>query len=302
MNMENMLLLMLAVYSHIANSSSAPEEEGDEEAPPPALDPVEAAPPPPLAQHMGPRLDSPFASTSGTSSYTAPSGASARLSRDVDVELALGAAHRSLLGSPRPECPVPSAAPHSAPSPLSMQQQGPTSGSNTNVAGDPQAVRLRLYLPPGWVGSDSPPLCHVIDIEMATTDQRRHRVPSPVYLGETFLGLTYQAVVALVVFHFQSTSNDNISSKEPPKGMLLAAEVAVVVGFAASLIGILLREVCWKVATNMERAGSVSAAAGFFLMMGMLSKSTTISQWIGWLCGGASFVAFILSFIKKKRE
>ncbi|PKI64429.1 hypothetical protein CRG98_015154 [Punica granatum] len=172
MNMENMLLLMLAVYSHIANSSSAPEEEGDEEAPPPALDPVEAAPPPPLAQHMGPRLDSPFASTSGTSSYTAPSGASARLSRDVDVELALGAAHRSLLGSPRPECPVPSAAPHSAPSPLSMQQQWPTSGSNTNVAGDPQAVRLRLYLPPGWVGSDSPPLCHVIDIEMATTDQR----------------------------------------------------------------------------------------------------------------------------------
>lgn len=105
-----------------------------------------------------------------------------------------------------------------------------------------------------------------------------------------------------MIFHFQNTPDDKKSSTAKlPTGLLIAAEVAVVVGFAASLIGIQVREVCWKVAAAIERVGSVASAVGFFLMMGMLF-TTSISKGIGFLCVGASLVAFMLPIIKKKRE
>lgn len=282
-----------------------------EEVPPlaPAID-VEGAAPHPS------RLGTGFTSAI-RSSLASASRASTRLFSAA--RSALGQGHRNQALPIR--CPRPG--PSGPPSPLLPLQPEPTT-STANIGGDLllqvpamvlqrpycqlhhhgnlQAARLRLHVAPaGHLGSNSLLLCHAIDIDIPTSGQIQKQPTPPVYLGETFLGLSYQAVVALLIFHFQGSSNSNNSSatKLPQPLLLVVAEVTVVVGFAASLIGVLLREVCREVAAVVERTGSVAAAVGFFLMVGMLF-STSISKWVGVLCGGASLVAFMLPIIKKK--
>lgn len=163
-----------------------------------------------------------------------------------------------------------------------------------------QATHQRFNTTPIHLGSNSVLPCPVIGIDSPTRNQLQWQPAPSVSLAEIVISLSYQAMVALFVFHFQCTpDNKNSSTAKPPAGLLMAVEVAVVVGFAASLIGVLLREVCGKVAAAIRWVGSVMAALGFFLMMAMLF-STSISVGIGVLCGGASMMAFMLLIIKKK--
>lgn len=285
---------MLLMLSFLGVSLSRPTAEAVEEVRPPALNGDEAAQLPPSSVQVDEGLHTWLVSAI-MSTYA--SVASSRLSSKV--RSALSRAHGN------PALPI-----------TSMQQPpvGPTSNASASEDSllhvpsmvsqhrEPQAVRLRLHVTPGHSGLNSTFLCHAISIDTPTGDQSRRRPASPVSLGETFINVSYQAIVALLIFHFQSTPGDKDSSTAKlPSVLLMAAEVAVVAGFAASLSGILLREVCWKVAAAIERVGSVLSAVGFFLMMGLLF-STSISKWIGVLCGGASLVVFVLPIINKKRE
>ncbi|KAK3442856.1 hypothetical protein EUGRSUZ_B03102 [Eucalyptus grandis] len=82
--------------------------------------------------------------------------------------------------------------------------------------------------------------------------------------------------------------------------LLNFSEVTVVVGFAASLVGVLMRELLsTEMAMVAEKAGSASAALGFFLMMSMFLSKLSIG--IGWVCGVVTFVAFILVFMKMRK-
>ncbi|KAF8039173.1 hypothetical protein BT93_B1660 [Corymbia citriodora subsp. variegata] len=145
---------------------------------------------------------------------------------------------------------------------------------------------------------------HAIDIEVmpvADDDEAERRRLPPVNLGKVFLGLTYQAMVAFMVFHFSSSIYMDILRHSKLLSFLLNfSEVTVVIGFTASLVGVLMRElVSMEMAMVAERAGSASAALGFFLMMSMfLSK---LSLGIGWVCGVVSFVVFVLVFMKVRK-
>ncbi|KAL3751462.1 hypothetical protein ACJRO7_012312 [Eucalyptus globulus] len=145
---------------------------------------------------------------------------------------------------------------------------------------------------------------HTINIELIqTTDDDeagRRRLP-PVNLGKVFLGLTYQATVALMVFHFSTSIDmDNLRHSMILSFLLNFSEVAVVVGFTASLVGVLMRElVHTEMAMVAERAGSASAALGFFLMMSMFLSKLSIG--IGWVCAVVSFLAFVLLFMKMRK-
>ncbi|KAI3423451.1 uncharacterized protein J3R85_010944, partial [Psidium guajava] len=82
--------------------------------------------------------------------------------------------------------------------------------------------------------------------------------------------------------------------------LLNFSEVVVVVGFAASLVGVLMRELgSTEIAMIAEKAGSASAALGFFVMMSMFLSKLSIG--IGWVCGVVSFAAFVLVFVKMRK-
>ncbi|KAK9275509.1 hypothetical protein L1049_022776 [Liquidambar formosana] len=144
---------------------------------------------------------------------------------------------------------------------------------------------------------------HVIDIEMQSAQtfaQTGDRVPPtpPVNLGKTFLSLTYQAAASLMVSYYQSSLSPSMlpSSSSGFHVPLHFVEIALVIGFAASLMGVLLRDAYPVKASIIERTGSVFAASGFFMMM--VNFLPGIYKWIGWVAGAGSILALILSIRK----
>ncbi|KAI6686285.1 hypothetical protein NL676_032198 [Syzygium grande] len=201
---------------------------------------------------------------------------------------------------------------NASPSPLPNHEAIPSPVSDSNailsldhIHPSPHQVlrfgRMRFHInPPPETVLHYP----TIDIELIqTTDDdeaERRRLP-PVNLAKLFLGLTFQATGAFMVFHFSSSVEmDNLRHSKLLSFLLNFSEVAVVVGFTASLVGALMRELVYtEMAMVTEKAGSASAALGFFLMMSMfLSK---LSMGIGWVCGVVSFVAFVLVFMKMRK-
>ncbi|KAF8039175.1 hypothetical protein BT93_B1662 [Corymbia citriodora subsp. variegata] len=106
---------------------------------------------------------------------------------------------------------------------------------------------------------------------------------------------------AFMVFHFSTSTDINNSRHSTLLSFLLNfSEVAVVVGFTASLVGVLMRELAYmEMAMVAERAGSASAALGFFLMMSMFLSKMSIG--IGWACAVVSFMAFVVVFMKMRK-
>ncbi|KAA8526687.1 hypothetical protein F0562_008110 [Nyssa sinensis] len=146
-----------------------------------------------------------------------------------------------------------------------------------------------------------PPLSNdfVIDMQRFQPFQAESRARGGVSLGKTFLGLTFQAALGLMVFYYQilsspppppSPSSSPAIGSLPPPLSLHILEAAITVGFAGSLIGILLRNAYPVPADIIEKTGSISAALGFFVMACMLLPGTSTS--IGWLGG----VGCVLSF------
>ena len=141
---------------------------------------------------------------------------------------------------------------------------------------------------------------HVIDMpaqdEAGNANQLR-----PVNLGKAFVGLTYQSMVTFMVFHYSSSADiASLRHARIVSILLDLAVVAVVMGFTASLIGLLIREIYVEQARILETAGSASATLGFFLLVGMFM--TKVSTVIGLLGGVGSFVAFVLVFLKMKKK
>ncbi|KAF8039171.1 hypothetical protein BT93_B1658 [Corymbia citriodora subsp. variegata] len=109
-------------------------------------------------------------------------------------------------------------------------------------------------------------------------------------------------MAAFMFFHFPSSADiDNSRHSTLLSFLLNFSEVAVVVGFTASLVGVLMRELMYpEMAMVAERAGSASAALGFFLMISMFLSKLSIG--IGWVCAVVSFVTFVLVFMKMRKN
>ncbi|KAA8526686.1 hypothetical protein F0562_008111 [Nyssa sinensis] len=132
-----------------------------------------------------------------------------------------------------------------------------------------------------------------------------------VSLGKTFLGLTFQAALALMVFYYQNLSSPPPPPPPPPSPSsshdinslphplaLHVVEAAMAIGFAGSLIGIFLRNAYPVTADIIEKTGSLSAALGFFVVVCMLLPG--IFTCIGWLGGVGSLLAFFVALNKMK--
>ncbi|KAK9279247.1 hypothetical protein L1049_012925 [Liquidambar formosana] len=138
-----------------------------------------------------------------------------------------------------------------------------------------------------------PPPLHnhnAFDIEM----QRYHQPSNGVSLGEAFMGLTFQATIGLMALFFQSSSQTK--DDQPRLLPQHVVGVSMVIGFTASLIGILLRGAYPSMGRIMEMTGSFFATLGFFVMISMFLP--THFMWIGWLACGVSLLAYLVAFIK----
>ncbi|KAL6350588.1 hypothetical protein AAG906_022298 [Vitis piasezkii] len=84
-----------------------------------------------------------------------------------------------------------------------------------------------------------------------------------------------------------------------PRSPLHVVQIAMVIGFVASFMGILLRHTCPVMASKMEKTGYLSAALGFFLMMSLFLPDKVM--WIGWVASAVSLIAFILACLRSHR-
>ena len=131
----------------------------------------------------------------------------------------------------------------------------------------------------GQEQGDVPPLFQIIA-------QHGDRVAeTSVNLGKTIVSLTFQAGVGLLAPSLQNSS----------PGPLHVVELAMVIGFAASFMGILLCHTCPAMARKMEKTGYLSAALGFFAMMTLFLPQKVM--WIGWIASAVSLLAFTLAWL-----
>ncbi|OMO72203.1 Menaquinone biosynthesis protein MenD [Corchorus olitorius] len=164
--------------------------------------------------------------------------------------------------------------------------------------------------------------CHVIDIQtlqrnqfMQIMEDREVLAASArkSILGKTTFGVTYQAATGLMIFYYQSLPSLPSSSSSaghnggntstvdhyaPLPLPIRIIGIVTVIGFSASLIGILLHKQHPILAAIAEKLGSASAALGFFVTMSVLLPG--ISQLIGWSAASVSFVAFVYAVLKMK--
>ncbi|KAJ9709469.1 hypothetical protein PVL29_001107 [Vitis rotundifolia] len=139
----------------------------------------------------------------------------------------------------------------------------------------------------GQEQGDVPPLFQIIA-------QHGDRVAeTSVNLGKTIVSLTFQAGVGLLAPSLQNSSPAEPSHS--PWSPLHVVELAMVIGFAASFMGILLRHTCPAMARKMEKTGYLSAALGFFAMMTLFLPQKVM--WIGWIASAVSLPAFTLAWL-----
>ncbi|WJZ81359.1 hypothetical protein VitviT2T_001205 [Vitis vinifera] len=184
---------------------------------------------------------------------------------------------------------------------------------------DPSGLTLRMLLRaaiPVALNRDEPlqmnsadRFSHIILLEIQHMGQEQGDVP-PLFqiiaqngdrvaetsanLGKTVVSLTFQAGLGLLAPSLQNSSPAEQSHS--PWNPLHVVEVAMVIGFAASFMGILLRHSCPVMASKMEKTGYLSAALGFFAMMTLFLPQKVM--WIGWIASAVSLVAFTLGWLK----
>ena len=113
-------------------------------------------------------------------------------------------------------------------------------------------------------------------------------------LGKTIVTLTFQAGVSLVIP--LSLQIPSPAEQFYTPWTLYVLLLALVIAFAASFMGILLRDTCPLMASKMEKAGCLSLALGFFVMMSMFLPHKV--TWIGWITFALPLVAFTLAKFK----
>ncbi|THG13464.1 hypothetical protein TEA_016748 [Camellia sinensis var. sinensis] len=116
-------------------------------------------------------------------------------------------------------------------------------------------------------------------------------------LGWTFLRLTFQALLLMVICHFQapSTSASPSTSTSPLSSSSMRFHVigaAMLIGFAFTMIGMLLRNAYPTAASIGEHTGMFSAAFGFLVMTGIL-----LPDRLNWFVLPVSGVVLFIGFV-----
>ncbi|XWS23035.1 hypothetical protein CRYUN_Cryun29cG0086800 [Craigia yunnanensis] len=139
-------------------------------------------------------------------------------------------------------------------------------------------TRIRFYSASQWRSQRLNGLyLNYFEIEMQSYQPR----PS-VSLGKTIMSLTLQVVVALVLSSSKGQDDHHLLS-------IPTVIISMVMAFAASFSGILLRGSYPKTASIIENIGSLIAAVGFFIMTSIfLPENFT---WVSWLAYAFSLLA-----------
>lgn len=112
-------------------------------------------------------------------------------------------------------------------------------------------------------------------------------------LGEINIGLSFQAILALMLFHFQGS----VSAGTPSVSFNLIGE-PMAIGFTFSVIGIFLRNVCPRLATLGNYISLLSTTFGFFMMIKMLLPD--FFSWTVWPACIFIFLAFVLALTRTR--
>ncbi|CAL5403160.1 unnamed protein product [Camellia sinensis] len=123
-------------------------------------------------------------------------------------------------------------------------------------------------------------------------------------LGWTFLRLTFQALLLMVICHFQapststsasaSTSTSTSTSTSPLSSSMRFHVIgaAMLIGFAFTMIGMLLRNAYQTAASIGEHTGMFSAAFGFLVMTGILLPDR-LNWFVLPVAGVVLFIGFV---------
>ncbi|THG13462.1 hypothetical protein TEA_016746 [Camellia sinensis var. sinensis] len=119
-------------------------------------------------------------------------------------------------------------------------------------------------------------------------------------LGWTFLRLTFQALLLMVICHFQAPSTStsaspSTSTSTSPLSSSMRFHVigaAMLIGFAFTMIGMLLRNAYPTAASIGEHTGMFSAAFGFLVMTGILLPDR-LNWFVLPVAGVVLFIGFV---------
>ncbi|KAF7114296.1 hypothetical protein RHSIM_RhsimUnG0090200 [Rhododendron simsii] len=121
-------------------------------------------------------------------------------------------------------------------------------------------------------------------------------------LGKTFLGLTFQAALALMIYRKQPQQGDS-SSANPSSVSLLSSILLTSVGattlfgFAFTMSGMMLQKHHQNVANFCSLAGIFLGALGFFFMMDIFAGKGL--DWLVWAVGGVLLLVFAYTLYRE---
>ncbi|KAF7112513.1 hypothetical protein RHSIM_RhsimUnG0221700 [Rhododendron simsii] len=113
----------------------------------------------------------------------------------------------------------------------------------------------------------------------------------PFKLAKTFLGLTFQAGLALMIYREQPPQGDSSTHLSSLSSALLTTVGATTLfAFAFTMSGMMLQRHHPNVANFCSYAGVLLGALGFFFMMDLFATEGLV--WVVWAVGGILFLVF----------
>ncbi|KAF7112379.1 hypothetical protein RHSIM_RhsimUnG0235200 [Rhododendron simsii] len=113
----------------------------------------------------------------------------------------------------------------------------------------------------------------------------------PFKLAKTFLGLTFQAGLALMIYREQPPQGDSSTHLSSLSSALLTTVGATTLfAFAFTMSGMMLQRHHPNVANFCSYAGVLLGALGFFFMMDIFATEGLV--WLVWAVGGVLFLVF----------
>ncbi|KAF7112509.1 hypothetical protein RHSIM_RhsimUnG0222300 [Rhododendron simsii] len=111
-------------------------------------------------------------------------------------------------------------------------------------------------------------------------------------LGKTFLGLTFQAALALMIYRKQLQQADSSSANPSSLSSILFTSVGATMlfGFAFTMSGMMLQKHHQNVANFCSYVGVFLGTLGFFFMMDIFAGKGL--DWLVWAVGGVLLLVF----------
>ncbi|KAF7112567.1 hypothetical protein RHSIM_RhsimUnG0216200 [Rhododendron simsii] len=142
-----------------------------------------------------------------------------------------------------------------------------------------------------------------LSIEIPSDRPRDHNNDDqgPFKLAKTFMGLTFQAAVALMIYQVQPQQGDS-STNLSPQGdssanlsslsaiQFNAVGATTLFSFASTMSGMMLKNHNPKAANFCNYAGVFLGALGFFLMLSIFADESL--EWLVWAVGGVLLLVF----------